>query len=503
MVKKPRYRLSEIAEHLGGVLSGDPQLEITGLATLQRAQADQLAFLSNPGYRKYLATSSAGAVILNAESAQECPLAHIVVTDPYLAYATVSHWFDAAPVMTPGIDPAAKVSPQARVAATACVGPFAVVESGAVIEEHVVIGSGCYVGQDCVIGAHSRLHPRVVLYHGVRLGRAVTVHSQSVIGSDGFGFARNGNAWHKIAQIGSVIIGDDVEIGAGTTIDRGAIDDTVIENGVKLDNGVQVAHNVQIGEGTAIASGTGISGSTIIGKRCTIGGAVGIGGHLNITDDVHLTGMAMVTRSISKPGAYSSGTGILENLEWRKNVARFRHLDEMARRLRRLEEHLAEPSHFPHQPESHEAMIDVNEIKEYLPQRYPFLLVDRVTDLVIGESIKAYKNVTVNEHFFEGHFASHPVMPGVLVVEALAQAAGILGFKTMNQKNSNDSIYYFAGIDDIRFKRPVVPGDRLDLFAKVISNKKGVWKFECRASVGEQLVCEGTILCAHRKLIRD
>ncbi len=503
MVKKPRYRLGEIAERLGGVLSGDPQLEITGLATLQRARADQLAFLSNPGYRKYLATSDAGAVILNAEAAKECPLPHIVVADPYLAYAKVSHWFDSAPVMAMGIDPSAKVSPQAHVATTACIGPFAVIESGAVLEAHAVVGSGCYVGQDCVIGAHSRLHPQVVLYHGVRLGRRVIIHSQAVIGADGFGFARSDNAWHKIAQIGSVIIGDDVEIGAGTTIDRGAIEDTVIENGVKLDNGVQVAHNVKIGEGTAIAAGTGISGSTVIGRRCTIGGAVGIGGHLTIADDVHLTGMAMVTRSISKSGAYSSGTGMLENLEWRKNVARFRHLDEMARRLRRLEEHLAEPNHCLPQPESHEAMIDVNEIKEYLPQRYPFLLVDRVTDLIVGESINAYKNVTVNEHFFEGHFASHPVMPGVLVVEALAQAAGILGFKTMNQKSSSDSIYYFAGIDDVRFKRPVVPGDRLDLFAKVISSKKGVWKFECRASVGDQLVCEGTILCAHRKLTRD
>ncbi|MCB1619009.1 MAG: UDP-3-O-(3-hydroxymyristoyl)glucosamine N-acyltransferase, partial [Pseudomonadales bacterium] len=212
MVKKPRYRLGEIAEQLGGVLSGDPQLEITGLATLQRARADQLAFLSNPGYRKYLATSDAGAVILNAEAAKECPLPHIVVADPYLAYAKVSHWFDSAPVMAMGIDPSAKVSPQAHVATTACIGPFAVIESGAVLEAHAVVGSGCYVGQDCVIGAHSRLHPQVVLYHGVRLGRGVIIHSQAVIGADGFGFARSDNAWHKIAQIGSVIIGDDVEI---------------------------------------------------------------------------------------------------------------------------------------------------------------------------------------------------------------------------------------------------------------------------------------------------
>lgn len=284
MAQQIRFRLGDIAEKLGGVLSGDPDFEITGLASLSHAKSNQLTFLSNPSYRKYLASTHAGAVILGADAAHECRSANITVNEPYLAYAQISHWFDTAPQVSAGIDPSASVSSEAKISATASIGSFAVIEAGVEIGEHVIIGSGCHIGQNCIIGAYSRLYPKVVLYHDIRIGKGTIIHSQAVIGADGFGFARSNNKWHKIAQIGSVVIGDEVEIGAGTTIDRGAIEDTVIEDGVKLDNGVQVAHNVQIGEGTAIASGTGISGSTVIGKRCTIGGAVGIGGHIVIAD---------------------------------------------------------------------------------------------------------------------------------------------------------------------------------------------------------------------------
>lgn len=329
--------LSQLAEALGATLKGFEALEITGLATLQEAGAGQLSFLANPQYRKYLADTHAAAVLLKAADADDFAGNALIVADPYLAYARISHLFDPKPKAVAGIHPSAVVAEDAQVDALACVGPFAVIESGAVIGPGVTIGAHCFIGARCVIGEGGWLAPRVTLYHDVRIGARVVIQSGAVIGGEGFGFANEKGVWRKIAQIGGVVIGDDVEIGVNTAIDRGALADTRIGDGVKLDNQIQIAHNVQIGDHTAMAACVGISGSTRIGKHCTIAGGVGMVGHIDVCDGVFVSGMTMVTRSITEPGAYSSGTAMQPLADWRKSAARIRQLDEMAKRLQQLE----------------------------------------------------------------------------------------------------------------------------------------------------------------------
>ncbi len=330
-------KLGQLAEFLGATLSGPAELEITGLATLQEAGPGQLSFLANPQYRKYLGDSHAAAVLLKAADAEGFAGHALIVADPYLAYARISHLFDPKPRAVAGIHPSAVVASDAQVDASASVGAFAVIESGAQIGPGVAIGAQCFIGARCVIGEGGWLAPRVTLYHDVRIGKRVVIQSGAVIGGEGFGFANEKGVWQKIAQIGGVSIGDDVEIGVNTAVDRGALADTRIGDGVKLDNQIQIAHNVQIGDHTAMAACVGISGSTKIGKHCTIAGGVGMVGHIDVCDGVFVSGMTMVTRSITEPGAYSSGTAMQTLGEWRKSAARIRQLDEMAKRLQQLE----------------------------------------------------------------------------------------------------------------------------------------------------------------------
>lgn len=331
------YRLGEIAEALGAELRGDPETLISGLATLQAAGPGQLSFLANPAYAKYLTDSRAAAVILSPDAAGDNPTNVLLLSNPYLGYARLSHWFDPAPVAPPGIHPSAVVDPDAAVADSASIGANAVVEAGAVIGERAVVGSGSVIGARTTIGAGSIIHPRASLAHDVVVGQRCHILSGAVIGSDGFGFANEKGQWHRIAQLGRVILGDDVEVGANTTIDRGALDDTVIGDGVKLDNLIQIAHNVCIGDHSAMAAMVGISGSTKIGSHCVFGGASGVAGHLDIASQVHLTGMTLVTGDIREPGVYSSGTSADTNRRWRKNAVRFRQLDTLARRVKELE----------------------------------------------------------------------------------------------------------------------------------------------------------------------
>ncbi|QXI48980.1 UDP-3-O-(3-hydroxymyristoyl)glucosamine N-acyltransferase [Pseudomonas anuradhapurensis] len=329
--------LGQLAEALGATLKGPEALQITGLATLQEAGPGQLSFLANPQYRKYLDISQAAAVLLKAADAEGFAGNALIVADPYLAYARISHLFDPKPKAVAGIHPSAVVAEDAQVDASASIGPFAVIESGARIGANVSVGAHCVVGARCVIGEGGWLAPRVTLYHDVTIGKRVVIQSGAVIGGEGFGFANEKGVWRKIAQIGGVTIGDDVEIGVNTAVDRGALSDTRIADGVKLDNQIQIAHNVQIGEHTAMAACVGISGSTRIGKHCTIAGGVGMVGHIDVCDNVFVSGMTMVTRSITEPGAYSSGTAMQPLAEWRKSAARIRHLDDMAKRLQQLE----------------------------------------------------------------------------------------------------------------------------------------------------------------------
>ncbi|MVW76397.1 UDP-3-O-(3-hydroxymyristoyl)glucosamine N-acyltransferase [Pseudomonas xionganensis] len=335
------YTLEQLAEQLGAQLQGDGQAVIIGLATLQEAGPAQLSFLANAQYRKYLAGCKAGAVLLTAADAAGFQGNALIVANPYLAYAQLSHLFDPKPKALPGVHPTAVVAADAVVDASASIGAYAVIESAAQIGAGVRIGAHCVVGARSVIGEGGWLAPRVTLYHDVRIGKRVVIQSGAVIGGEGFGFANEKGVWQKIAQIGGVTIGDDVEIGANTTVDRGALSDTQLGNGVKLDNQIMIAHNVQVGDNTAMAGCAGISGSTKIGKNCMIAGGVGMVGHIEVCDNVFVTGMTMVTRSITEPGSYSSGTAMQPAAEWRKSAARIRQLDDMARRLQQLEKHLA------------------------------------------------------------------------------------------------------------------------------------------------------------------
>jgi len=336
------YSLAELAEHVNGRVVGDANVRINGVGTLTHGKPGQITFLNNPRYRRYLAETRASAVIIGEDDVTGCPVNALVVRRPYVAYARLTALF--APQREQGgfIHPTAQLSPEAKVAATARIEANSVVGAGCVIGENVRIGPGCVVEDDCELGDGCHLIANITLYHGTKLGKRVTIHAGAVLGSDGFGFANEGGRWIKIHQLGCVRIGDDVEIGANTTIDRGAIEDTIIGSNVILDNLIQIAHNVRIGEGTAMAGCVGVAGSAVIGRNCAIGGGAGILGHLEIADGVTVTAMSLVTKSIKAPGVYSSGTPLEPSADWQKNFARFKQLDEMARRLRALEHQLDE-----------------------------------------------------------------------------------------------------------------------------------------------------------------
>ncbi|TAH46998.1 MAG: UDP-3-O-(3-hydroxymyristoyl)glucosamine N-acyltransferase [Betaproteobacteria bacterium] len=332
------FRLDELVARLGGELVGDGSIAVRRVATLDQAGEGDLAFLANPKYLSRLKASQAAAVIV-AHKARDAVTdrPRIVTDDPYLYYARVSALFNPPPAPVAGVHALAVVS--SPVPASVQVDAGAVVGADVIIGERVVIGAGCSVGEGVRIGAGTRLAPRVVVYAGTVIGENCIVHSGAVIGSDGFGFAREKNGrWVKIPQMGRVVIGDDVEIGANTTIDRGALDDTVIGRGAKLDNQIQIAHNVQIGEDTAIAGCVGIAGSTTIGARCMIAGGVGIAGHLTIVDDVVVSAATVVVKSIHKPGVYTSTLPLQSHADWVKNFSHLRHLDALADRIRALEQ---------------------------------------------------------------------------------------------------------------------------------------------------------------------
>lgn len=333
----PTFTLAQLAEQLGAKLQGDAQLEISGLATLETAGPNQVSFLSNPRYTGFLKTTQAGAVIIKPEQAEGFAGNTLLMDNPYLGFARLTHLFDD-PRPEPGQrHPTAVISEKAQLHPSVHIGPGAVIEPGCELAAGVVVGAQCYLGQDCRIGENTQLNPRVTVYRRTQIGKDCILHSGAVIGADGFGFAPTNQGWEKIAQLGRVIIEDQVEIGANTTIDRGALGDTLIGRQVKIDNQVMIAHNVQVGEGTAMAAFVGISGSTKIGARCLLGGNSGYAGHISICDNVQITGMGMVTGNITEPGTYSSGTGLLPSKQWRKSVVRFRQLDEINQKVRRLE----------------------------------------------------------------------------------------------------------------------------------------------------------------------
>ena len=331
------YQLFELAAQLGGRVLGGANVRVTQVATLEHAQQNQISFLTNSKYRAQLASTKAGAVILGEADADATELPRIVSDNPYAYFAKVSALLNPLPQVIAGAHPSAIVSDSANIDKTACIEATSVIGAGASIGAHSVIGAGCYVGDNVVIGNHVRLYPRVVVYHDCVIGNNLIAHSGVVIGGDGFGIAMDDGRWIKIPQIGRVVIGNDVEIGANTTIDRGALDDTVIEDGVKLDNQIQIAHNVRIGAHTAIAGCVGIAGSTTIGKYCLIGGSAGILGHLQIADRVEISAFSLIGKSIREAGSYTAIFPFSKTEEWRANAVHLRHLEELVKRVKTLE----------------------------------------------------------------------------------------------------------------------------------------------------------------------
>lgn len=334
------FSLAEIAECIGSEdfegCSPDASIRITGLASLASAGPADLSFVSSARHSEAGKRSKAGLLICTADTAAQLGRACVIHPDPYLAYAKVSALFaETAPA--PGVHPSAQISDSANL------GPNVSIGANVVIADNVLVGEGCSIGpntviaEGCQLGKDTRLCANVTLYKHVQIGKSCLIHSGAVIGADGFGFAPDGDSWVKIQQLGTVIIGDDVEIGANSCIDRGALDNTIIEDGVRIDDLVMIAHNVRIGAHSALAGQVGIAGSSEVGRHCTLAGNVGLVGHISLTDNVHVTGKTMITSSIDRPGSYSSGTPYSETKKWRRNAARFNNLDRFAHRLKRLE----------------------------------------------------------------------------------------------------------------------------------------------------------------------
>ena len=336
------YTLGELAKQINGTLTGPADSQVNSIASLASAGEGDIAFISGKDYLALLENTDATAVILDASFADKCPVAHIICDNPHLAFTKAAQLLHAHRPVVPSIHDSAVIDNTARVHESACISENVVIGKNVFIAEGCFIAAGCVIQQGVSIGIGSHIDANVTLCENVTIGSNAIIHPGVVIGADGFGLSKDGDTWLKVPQIGSVVIGDDVEIGANTTIDRGALDDTIIGNGVKLDNQIQVAHNVIIGDNTATAGCVGIAGSAHIGAGCTVGGGVGILGHLEIVDDVHITAMSLVTRSIQEPGVYSSGTPLQENREWHRNFVRFRQLDDMAKRLKALEKKLAQ-----------------------------------------------------------------------------------------------------------------------------------------------------------------
>ena len=330
-----KYYLSKIAGLIGAelVLKG-ADVEIKGLAPIEAASTQCISFLANSKYRKFLANTKAAAVLINPELAPECPVSALIVPDPYVAFAKVGRLFDDTPKAKPGVDPTAIIDQSVIIPECVSIGPYVVIGEGVQLSPDVVIGPHCVIGDHCIIGAGTILKARVTLYHKVKLGRNCILHSGAVLGSDGFGLANERGKWLKIPQLGGVTLGDEVEVGANTTIDRGAISDTLIGNNVKIDNQVQIAHNVIVGDGTVMAAQVGIAGSAEIGRFCLLGGKAGINGHIKLNDQIMIAAMSAVSHNLTEKGTYSSVITVRPVKAWNKTVAYLNRLEGLIQKLK-------------------------------------------------------------------------------------------------------------------------------------------------------------------------
>lgn len=337
------YTLKELAEQVGGAIRGNADVVVSSIAPLDRASTNQLTFISNVKYRPYLSQAQAGVLVVSEADVEFCAenANLLIVQNPYVAYAILAQYMDTTPKAAADIAPSAVISETASLGENVSIGANAVIEDGAVIGDNAVIGAGCFIGKNAKIGRNTQLWANVSIYHEVQIGDDCLIQSGAVIGSDGFGYANERGKWIKIPQTGRVIIGNRVEIGACTCIDRGALDDTVIEDNVIIDNLCQIAHNVHIGTGTAVAGGVIMAGSLKVGRYCQIGGASVINGHMEICDQAIITGMSMIMQPITEKGIYSSGIPAQPNKEWRKTAALTMGIDKMNKRLKALEKKLA------------------------------------------------------------------------------------------------------------------------------------------------------------------
>ncbi|NVJ60480.1 MAG: UDP-3-O-(3-hydroxymyristoyl)glucosamine N-acyltransferase [Gammaproteobacteria bacterium] len=333
------FSLEQIANKIGAEVKGDAACRVFAINTIQDAKSGDIAFLSNPKYQSFLDSTQASAVILAPDLAANFSGNALVLDNPYLGFARVAQLLDTTPQLNPGIHPSAIIAPSAIVSETAAIAENVVIGKDAVIGEHCQIRANCVIGDGCKIGSETLLYPNVTVYHDVTIGQRGIIHSGTIIGSDGFGFANDKGVWVKIPQLGGVTIGDDFECGANCTIDRGAINPTVIGNDVKLDNLCHLAHNVQFGSHSAMAAYSGVAGSSTVGEYCTLSGRVTILGHINLEDGVHVTAGSQVGKSLEK-GAYSSGSPLMSNREWKRSVARVRQLDDMAKSIKQLQKEI-------------------------------------------------------------------------------------------------------------------------------------------------------------------
>ena len=334
---KNQYTLAELASHAGATVQGDESVCISGVGTLANATARQISFLTNIKYKPQLAETAAGAVIVHPKAAADAPGPALVHDNPHAAFARIAQLFDTTPTLATGIASTAQVDSDAQLGTNVSLGHHVIVEAGAVLEDNVVVGANTFIGKNARIGKDTTIYPNVTIYHSVDIGQRITVHSQTVIGASGFGYANDKGTWLPIPQTGSVQIGDDSQIGASSSIDRGAMEDTIIGKNVIIDNQVQVGHNCIIDDHSCICGATGIAGSVSIGKYVVIGGGVGINGHISICDNVQVTGYTMIVQDITEPGLYSSGQPAMKNLVWRKNTVRLNQIGSLFDRVKALE----------------------------------------------------------------------------------------------------------------------------------------------------------------------
>jgi UDP-3-O-[3-hydroxymyristoyl] glucosamine N-acyltransferase len=332
--------LAQIAQVIGGELKGDGKVHITEMGNLKMAQAHQLSFLSNSKFAKDLSSTKAGGVILRAQDASDFTGNAIIVSDPYVGFAKAAQLLDSTPVQEKGIAPSAVVHESAKLGENVSIAAGTIISANAIVSDNVIIGPNCFVGEQAVLGAGVNLRANVSIYHRVELGQNVSIHSGTVIGCDGFGYANEMGNWIKIPQTGTVIVGDDTEIGANCAIDRGAIGNTLIGKNCIIDNIVHIAHNVEIGDYSCICGATGIAGSAILGKYVVVAGQCAINGHVHIADKVQITGQSMVTKSIKEAGVYSSGMPAAPNREWQRNTVQLRQIGKLIERVKVLEQAL-------------------------------------------------------------------------------------------------------------------------------------------------------------------